>query len=355
MYYNIKIGKETYSQRKEFSKITILNNDGKTFQVDNLEELPEFQKTIIKNAILMLENPDDFFTYEINEKDEVTITSYIGKLKHIVIPEEIKGRKVTNITAIFNDKDIKSVILPDSITKLPACFCSEITDLSFVQLSPFIKEIPSSAFAKCVNLKYINLDNIETIGPYALEFCQKLEEVNLQNIKTLQLFAFANCYMIKNIELPNLESISENAFCDCHNLESVILSDKVSELKDQTFMRCKKLAKIILPKNLESIGVSAFYKCENLENIEFPESLKIIKTYAFNDSGLKGEIIFPKELKQIDSRAFFVNGEITKINISENTDYQDDSFTINDILKIKKYEKQEKQSINIARDTTNTR
>lgn len=87
-----------------------------------------------------------------------------------------------------------------------------------------VREIGSSAFANCKNLKSVVLPNsIRYINIRAFYNCVLLEEVRLgSNVKSIGHSAFSGCEKLKKITIPaKTEKIGDYVFSGCDNLETI--------------------------------------------------------------------------------------------------------------------------------------
>ena len=93
---------------------------------------------------------------------------------------------------------------------------------------------------------------------------------------------FAECRNLSTVLLPEkLEEIKEEAFYKCDSLETLVLPETLRRIESKGFYQCgfKELA---LPKGLEYIGDSAFLKCKKLEYVCIPSSVTTIEKWAFH-------------------------------------------------------------------------
>jgi len=83
-------------------------------------------------------------------EDDVLV-EYIGQDKHVVIPDGI-----TNIgKSAFQDTDIVSVIISDSVVTIDGYAFYNCENLEYVSLSHNLKNISLSCFGSCSNLKFL--------------------------------------------------------------------------------------------------------------------------------------------------------------------------------------------------------
>lgn len=343
-YLDIKIGDKRYVQRSKFSKITIYKDDKKQYITDNINLLSTVEKQIINDAINILEDPGAYFKYKTYADDEnaIYITDYIGKFtKNVVIPPYINGKVVCGIERIFqNNKEVERIIMPDTIEHIYTETFKKMSNLALVQLPSKITKLPYSIFTDCEKLKYINLENIKAIDEYAFENCKSLEYVCLKSVEQIEQFGFASCQNLKSISLPNVKKIDRYAFERCINLESATLNDELVRIEQGLFSECEKLKDINLPSKTERIEILAFYRCKNLTSIIFPNTLTIIGSSAFDESGLNGEIKLPVNLEGIGQHAFY-NTNIKKVKISKETQYLENTFSLDALINIEHYEENE--------------
>lgn len=102
-------------------------------------------------------------------------------LDKIIVPAEIEGMPVTEIgEEAFENINVKTVRLPDSITKIRASAFEDCRDLESINFPEELEVIEGSAFSNCA-LKEISLpDSIEEIGDSAFSCCS-LKKVNFNS------------------------------------------------------------------------------------------------------------------------------------------------------------------------------
>ena len=189
------------------------------------------------------ENPKTDFQYEISANgDAVYINKYIGTSKSVVIPSQIDGLPVISIKGVvgdfgfvqegaFEDCDIQSVTIPESVTA-----------------------VGLHAFKNCAELTQITAsENLETLLDGAFQNCKKLEAIDLSTTK-----------------LSYLGGVS---FYDCVNLTEIALPPSLTEIGEKAFYNCSSLSEIILPEGITRVGEAAFADCTALKTITIPVEL----------------------------------------------------------------------------------
>jgi len=311
------------------------------------------------------------YTYTLDDANRATITGHNGSAAALYIPEEIDGHEVVAIgNGAFEDRtDLRTVMIPDSVTEIGSCAFNNCTNLSNVTLSQNLKymegrafgscekitkiEIPKSLewcgstlydygpfgdctglktvifengttkilghlFEKCTGLEEINIPNTVTvIENSAFSGCTKLEQVNFSNKLTkIESYGFYGCTSLKKITLPDsINSIENNIFQNCTSLIEVHLSNILKEIPVSSFEGCKKLTTINFPSTLTTIGDSAFYGCESLPEAILPSGVEKIESNVFKNCKSLKKAVVPDTVSSIGSSAFYGCEALTDITL----------------------------------------
>ena len=282
------------------------------------------------------------YTYTLDDANRATITGYSGNATALYIPDEIDGHEVVAIgdRAFENRTDLRTVMIPDSVTRINIGAFSGCINLANITLSKKIEkigenafyncdslqsveipkclndvyarydsiDIPNGVFNECSNLKTIIFEEGSTVIADALfRGCDGLESVTIPNTVTqIYGYAFADCRNLKNINISDsvtvlgenvfqndtsiteinlpdsITALGRGAFSGCNRLKSIVIPDSATNIGISAFSECKNLESVTLSKGLEKIGENAFYNCDSLQSIEIPKSLKDV--YATYDS-----------------------------------------------------------------------
>lgn len=186
------------------------------------------------------------------------IRKYTGNRSHVVIPEEIKGRRV--------------VAIGDSAfgTALNTALVSS-------------RSLVGASMANRSLVSVVIPDTVTIINKSAFAACRKLERVEMSR---------------------NLEFLGNNAFSECTSLISIDLGNKLREIPNYAFSECHSLQSVRVPLHVQKIGISAFAGCKNLIEfnfgsgnnepgvVHFPNTLREIGEEAFMKNSFTGECIF---------------------------------------------------------------
>lgn len=259
-YLDIIYENKHYIQRNEFSKIIEYDEDYNIIKRYNvIEELKSNIQDEINNILDMQLHPEDYFDYEEFSDDVHLLKFYNNKnIKNIVIPETIKGKKISGLENIFAYTEIQQLVLPNTICQLPEELCISCTSLQEVYLPNSIKFIPDMAFQDCIKLKKINLENITKIGHHSFFSCFSINYINCEKLMEIDTDAFNTCHNLLEANLPQIKKIGCFAFENCISLEKVHLSEKLLRIEKGAFMSCEKLKDIKIPKNVKYIDKQAF-------------------------------------------------------------------------------------------------
>lgn len=163
----------------------------------------------------------DFGYYVIN-KNELMITEYKGTEKDVVIPETYNNYTVTTIGSfVFNDSDITSVTIPDTVTEIQDYAFGSCKQLKSVKLSANLKKLGSDVFFFCSSLESIEIPaSIEDLGIYTFT-ASGLKSVTIPESETLTKiggYVFYQCPNLTEVNLPaTIKEIDKRAFSDCSN------------------------------------------------------------------------------------------------------------------------------------------
>ena len=286
------------------------------------------------------------YTYTLDDANRATITGYSGNATALYIPGEIDGHEVVAIgdRAFENRTDLRTVMIPDSVTEIEAYSFNNCTNLSNVTLSKSLKYMGGRAFGSCEKITQIeipkSLDNCGNSGyasyhgPFGacsglkkitfeegtteissglFRGCTGLEEINIPNSVTeIESSSFEDCINLVSVNIPDsVIKIGNEAFAGCKKIESINIPDSVTEIGGSTFANCSKLSNVKLSKNLEYMGGRAFGSCEKITQIEIPKSLDNCGNSGYASyhgpfgacSGLK-KIIFEEGTKEISNNLF---------------------------------------------------
>lgn len=156
--------------------------------------------------------------------------------------------------------------------------------------------------------KYIfepGIEKVEIVGNYN----PSVKSVIFEGDNTQVAFAFDNGNPLEEIRLPaNITQFGKttwhgaSSFSNCKTLKSVILPEKLEEIRTSLFEGCSALTTLVIPNTVTKIGKNAF-KESGLTQITLPENLTTIEASAFNKTKLE-TITIPEKVTAIPSGCF---------------------------------------------------
>ena len=267
------------------------------------------------------------------------VVDYTGDSSRVVIAEEYEGIPVTQIGAeAFMNKEITSIIIPDSVTSIGSYAFSSCHSLTSVYITNIAKwcaidfgsyeanplyyannlylngelvtelVIPDSvtsigdrAFYYCDSLTSVVIpDSVTSIGYAAFYYCTSLTSVEIgDSVTSIGNSAFSGCSNITSATIPTIaisyipktnlqtlvitsgESIGDKAFYGCDSLTSVEIGDSVTSIGSYAFGYCTSLTSVEIGDSVTSIGDAAFYSCDSLTSVVIPDSVTSIGWFAF--------------------------------------------------------------------------
>ena len=284
---------------------------------------------------------------------------------------EIKDGTVGLSNYAFNDQELTSIKLPDSLKYIGLNAFNDCDKLETLYIGKNIKRIDENAFYKCKSLNNVYIadetpwhkvkieDNAELFRyadkvyygdnlfevyevPYGEELIESnvfynlktLKEVVIPStIKTILKDAFAYTTSLKDIYIDDLSAWCKIDFetsmsnplgynkliLNTEVLQDIVIPMDVKEIKPYTFYMYKRLLSVELHDKITLIGAYAFNSCENLKKINL-DNVKHIDNFAFTGSGLY-TVVLSENVITVGSHAFANCLNVGLISIGENVNF----------------------------------
>ena len=216
---------------------------------ESYEYFPKYE-----DGVQTFESEDGLWTCT-NLERGVEILRYNGNEVHLVIPSEIKGKRVISLESTFDGfTELKSVVVPEGVTSI------------------------GTAFHGCEQLEQVSLPKSVVTLFYSFNCCFALEHIDIPaSVKDIS-WAFEGTGL-KSVKLPyGVENIA-HAFTGCEALEYVYIPGSVKNLTE-AFGDCANLKEAVIEHGVMSIGDYAFFHCTSLKELAIPESVTEFGTKA---------------------------------------------------------------------------
>ncbi len=285
------------------------------------------------------------YDYTLNENNEATITEYNGNSWSVYIPKEIDGYTVVSVgSGSFQGKDVKKVVIPNSVTTIDTLAFKNCYYLTNITLPNSITTLNTGTFLNCQSLCDISIpDSVTSINSWVFYNCDSLNEVALpNNLTSLGGGAFYDCNGLKKVYIPkSLSSVStstyttlgiytyKGAFHNCNNLVDIEFEAGRTEIPSNMFFGCDGLITIDIPNTVTSIGSSAFWNCTNMTDVIFPDTITNISSWAFYNCDSLEKAIFPNSLLTLGGGAFYDCDCLRKVYIPKSLNTVSTATNIN--------------------------
>ena len=243
---------------------------------DGNGRLSVYEALIVENSGNAFENNEDIKSIDdLKYFKNMTIlgtSAFKGctGLTSVTIPGNM--RAIGNL-AFGNCENLSSVYISDL-----EAWCSIKFGSSVYDTPSYYSNVPSLAFYDTPHSLYLNgkeikqlviPNSVTSIGDGVFEECNALTSVIIPNtVKSIGEGAFACCDGLTSITIPkSVKSLGKWAFWGCNGLTSVIISDGVTSIEMETFRGCSGLTSVTIPNSVTSIGKNAFYNCTGLQEV----------------------------------------------------------------------------------------
>ena len=274
----------------------------------------KYQLNFVPIGTERAEDPDfDYITYN----GSAHILRYKGNNENVTVPRELGGFPVTEISnkridegyytspdylGAFENTNIKSVTLPDTVTEISRSAFEGCTQLEAITLSDSVTTISGHAFKDCTALESIHIpasvtaiysydDDYERSYLHAFEGCSGLKTITVDENNPVY-DSRNNCNAIiytewnklvqgcRNTIIPDtVTSIMGKAFKDCIGLTKITIPDSVDIISDYAFQNCTDLTYVKLPDShygeVLYYSTGAFKGCTGLEQVVVPPLIDV--------------------------------------------------------------------------------
>lgn len=186
-------------------------------------------------------------------------------LEEVLLSSDIK---TIGDNAFFSCKKLTKINLSHIESFGENCF--KLSNLEEVDLSSAIK-VGEFAFANCPNLRKVEFSNdLDDIGDFAFWGDSALCGCSIPAGK-IGACAFMGCVNLEWLLLGQVESIGDASFLGCVSLKSVVVPASVKVIGREAFLGCKSLKEVTINGSETQIANDAFEKDVIINYVENEE------------------------------------------------------------------------------------
>ena len=300
-----------------------LSNAGISFEIPKLSAFAESEDLSYNG-----------FSYQVGDSG-ITITSYTGSDKEVVIPEEIDGNSVIAIgsSAFAGNTAIISVTIPDSVVTIGNSSFKDCSNLASIEIPPSVDTIGSQTFAGCTNLADITLNEGLKAIDYRAFDGTPITEIYIPSTLESASYSFYGCESLIYAEFAEgITTIPNGFFNYCKSLQTVKLPETAEEIGDYAFANCEKLSKIISERESYTFKSHSFENCYSLNDKRF-SLLDKTNSYLIANadvSSVNGLVNYTVKYKLMDNVAASASDYDLEIIIPDGMVLLPDSFKSTD-------------------------
>lgn len=271
--------------------------------------------------------------YSESSDGTITIKRLLNRetVTELVIPEEIDGKKVTTISGQFatpagpgEEVALKKLTIPSTVKTAGSEYYGVVENLVNLEEiivdedNPYLSSVDGVLYnkekteliaypANKSGSTYNIPETVTIVRGLAFGFTKQLEEVNIPNtvtslgrscfaqssikrlvvpesVETIETYLCYKCPNLAYVEINSDGYIDYNAFQECQKLETVIIGDRINEIREEAFRDCTNLKSVNFEDfNVVTISSEAFINCGSLpKTIKFSDSIELLKKDAFN-------------------------------------------------------------------------
>ena len=211
---------------------------------------------------------------------------------------------------------LKCVHIGPHVTRIEDGAFACCINLTHVQLNEGLQIIGECAFDGCVSLRSLTLPSTVTelgdsaftgwLGAWAFSGCRSLVEVQLnEGLRTIGLGAFVGCTKLRSVTLPStVTTLCQRVFYYCENLAEVRLNEGLQTIRKYAFSGCTALRSVTIPSTVTKLGKFVFWECYNLAEVHLDEGLKSIRELAFQDCTALRSVTIPSTVTKLGTDVF---------------------------------------------------
>lgn len=261
-----------------------------------------------------VEKPEDT-TDKLVIEDGVLTGLVDPSLTHVVLPTEVRSIA----SGAFRDSHIESLVLNEGLESIGLQAFSGSQKLASVAFPASLKEIGGHAFEDCGALTEVDLSKttLQEISSDAFRETGLKKVVFPASLKKIGSQAFLGTHLEEVVFSAELQEVDDESFRGVVELTSVTLSNNIQRIGYQAFSDCTQLSKVAYVGEMKvangMVEIGAFQNCTSLTSFAFPQSLSEVQGWTFVGCRKLKEIILPKSVKKVGDQALRTNSTVETI------------------------------------------
>ena len=218
--------------------------------------------------------------------------------------------------------NIGQAVLDMGVTNaFPSAYAS-IEDVTIIDGS---KRIPANAFARCAELKSVNIpSSVSAVEAGAFERCYKISSIVVP--QSVLDFGLKNLFphIVAVADVTILDSatrITSGAFDGCKGICSLAIGSGITNIDAMAFSSCRKISSLVVPQLVLDLGFDTLFSvqiADTMESVTILDGATNIPDFAFSSCvGSLGSVTIPAGVTNIGQYAFFYCDRLAEIDIPE--------------------------------------
>ena len=200
--------------------------------------------------------------------------------------------------SLFSSQKLQSVYIGKNITYTATkeygyspFYCQYfMSEVEFSQ-SGTVTSIHDNLLYKCDNIKSLILpESLTSIGAQALREMKYLETLVIpNNVKTIGEYGISYCDSLKSISLSNsLKVLEKGLLSTDKSLKTVSIPNGITDIRDAVLYDCIGIEQLSIPASVVSIGNNVFVNCISMKNLRFEDGAELLQLGYINSRSIRG-------------------------------------------------------------------